>query len=289
MASATPKGRPLCNALGCIAGSAARRMLEAMEIGSALWVAERLRSGAHVSDAAFDALLPTPLRRGSLTWWTPVQVALTAAGWLAEAGAQRVIDVGAGLGKFCAIAALRTQRAVVGVEHRAPLVAAGQALASALRAEVELVQGGLEAVQPQRFDAFYFYNPFAENLCEGDERFDTQVPLSFERYLADVNRVEGWLRACPVGTVMVTYNGLGGRIPLSWSVKREQPLGVDRLRLWVKGARDAAADDDEALIEVDAELVTTRRLKQLMREWPPAPGEPPDRKLAALLEAPRFR
>jgi SAM-dependent methyltransferase len=260
-----------------------------MEIGSAPWVAERLRSGAQVSDAAFDALLPVSLQRSSQTWWSPVQVALTAAGWLSELGAQRVVDVGAGLGKFCAIAALRSQRTVVGVEHRAPLVAAGHALAKSLHASVELVHGTLEAVEPQRFDAFYFYNPFAENLCEGDARFDTQVPLSFERYLADVNRVEGWLREAPVGTAMITYNGLGGRIPLSWSVKREQPLGVDRLRLWVKGARDAAADAEEALIEVDAELVTTSRLKQLMREVPLGPGEPPDRKLAALLEAPRFR
>jgi hypothetical protein len=62
---------------------------------------------------------------------------------------------------------------------------------------------------------------------------------------------------------MVTYNGLGGRIPLSWMVQKSMVLGGDQLRLWIKrGADDESTD---AIIEVNEHLISASRLAGLVR------------------------
>src|SRR5258708_32599839 len=54
--------------------------------------------------------------------WTPVAVAARAADLLTRAGATRILDVGAGVGKFCIVGALSTAAEFVGVERREGLV-----------------------------------------------------------------------------------------------------------------------------------------------------------------------
>ncbi|MEW5738859.1 MAG: hypothetical protein AB1938_08020 [Myxococcota bacterium] len=219
-----------------------------------------------MKDAEFDRLLSDGLRAKSGSFWSNVLVAQTAARWLLEAGSRQVLDVGAGVGKFCAVAALTTGRPYVGLEQRATLVAEGRRLVEALAAEVLLVEGGLSAVDPSRFDGFYFYNPFAEHIADKYDRIDDTLVCSPEDYLRDARTVERWLRAAPVGTAMVTYNGLGGRIPLSWHMKRELRLSGNLLRLWVKGSEHQHST--EAFIEVEDRLLPASALAELVRRSP---------------------
>ena len=221
-----------------------------------------LRTGRTVTDTQFDVLLPIRPRIRSLSYWSSVEVSQTASRWFSDAGAQRVLDVGSGAGKFCAIASLTSGRRVWGIEARADLAQASRVLAEKLGAEVTLLEGTLDGVDASHFDGFYFFNPFAEQLAEPHERYDEHMPGSVDDFLHDVRVVERWLRAAPLGTAMITYNGLGGRIPLSWEAQQSVVLGGDHLRLWLKRSND---DSRDAILEINEHLIPASKLAALMK------------------------
>ena len=220
--------------------------------------AQLLRTG-EMSDARFDGLLSEHARRQSRRFWTCVEAATTASEWLAEVGVERLLDVGSGVGKFCCIASLMLGRRVWGLERRGELVFESRRLAQRLGAEVVVIEGALTQVDPRRFDAFYFFNPFGEYLLPPEERYDAS-PTSAEEYVSNARLVEQWLRAAPAGTTVLTFNGLGGRIPLSFSVHRTRCIDRNVLRLWRKDRPDEGLD---AQVELDGEIVAASRLRRL--------------------------
>jgi SAM-dependent methyltransferase len=230
------------------------------ELGELL--GRRLRAHEVVSDEAFDLLLGETPRRRSRSYWSSVKACQVAAQLFREAGASRVLDGGSGAGKFCAIASLDLGQKVFGVERRESLVLEARRLATSLGAEVEITHGRLDDVDAARFDGFYFFNPFGEYVADEEDRYDAEAPRSFEQYVRDARLVEGWLRAAPVGTAMVTYNGLGGRIPVSFRPKETTHVRSDTMRLWVKEAFDTS---HEAFIEIEEELITASELAALAR------------------------
>ena len=223
-------------------------------------ISARLRRREPVSDEVFDSLLGERPRKKSRHCWSNVEAAQTAARLLREAGATRVLDVGSGAGKFTAIAALDLDRRVWGVERRAELVLEARRLAATLGADVEITQSTLDAFDVTRFDGFYFFNPFGEYVADEEDRYDDGAPRSFEPYLRDARLVERWLRAAPQGTAMVTYNGLGGRIPVSFRVKTTLHVRDDTMRLWVKERPQVSR---EAYIEIEEQLITATELAEL--------------------------
>ena len=229
-------------------------------VDTAATIAAQLRRREDVSDEAFDALLTELPRKKSRTYWSSVGAAQTAARLLREAGATQVLDAGSGVGKFCAIASLDSAHRVWGVERRGELVFESRRLAQKLGAEVVITEGTLQDVDPSEFDGFYFFNPFGEYVAADEDRYDLGSPRSFDAYIRDARLVEKWLRSAPVGTAMVTYNGLGGRIPVSFRVKHTTHVRDDTMRLWVK---EKADDSREAYIEIEEELITASELARL--------------------------
>jgi SAM-dependent methyltransferase len=146
-------------------------------------IAAALRRGEPVDDRDFDQLLPAELRTVSSQYWTPLAVAARAAQWFEELGVQRVVDIGSGAGKFCVAAALAGTASYVGLEHRLALVVAARALAKAVAVEdkVEFVHGTPGDLSALRADAYYLFNPFAENWYPVDEQLDAEVELGPER------------------------------------------------------------------------------------------------------------
>jgi SAM-dependent methyltransferase len=204
-------------------------------------VIEALRAGTRLRDAAFDEVYPEDVRRVSARFWTPVEVARTAARWLASQGARSILDVGSGAGKFCIVASLTNGQRVTGLEQRTTLLQAAQAASNAYGANTEFKLGTLETHDPGAFDAFYLFNPFGENLYPTAEQFDTGPELSSLRYSHDLSIFEHWLDYAPVDTCIVTYHGFGGRMPNTYKLLRSLPKGSDLLRLWKK-ARPGLAD-----------------------------------------------
>ena len=100
-----------------------------------------------------------------------------------------------------------------------------------------------------RAQAYYFYNPFEENLFEHGYHLDGDVELSEARFQVDIEAAETLLATAPIGTCVLTYNGFGGRIPPGYRqirVDRELP---NLLRLWQRAAPGSAhvhvANDDD--------------------------------------------
>jgi SAM-dependent methyltransferase len=204
-------------------------------------------------DTSFDLLFPRELRARSAQFWTPVDVARTAAQLLRKAGARNVLDVGAGVGKFAlAAAAAAPEMRFVGIEQRPRLVELARLAAKRLElTNVRFQSGDATRVPLWPFDGLYFFNPFAENLFEDTARFDGSVELTRERFVSDVLRVEAALRTAPVGLAMVTYHGMGGRIPSSYELAEDVRARTDWLRLWVKRH---AADDGSFFLELDDQV-----------------------------------
>jgi predicted RNA methylase len=163
-----------------------------------------------------------------------VRVALDAADLLKGSGAKAVLDVGSGVGKFAVVARLASGLDITGVEQRPNLVSAARAAAERYHAPVSFICDRIEHIDPRVYDAFYFFNPFGENLVDHYERLDDEVTLNRQRFARDVQLVERWLEDAAVGTSIVTYNGFGGRIPASYELVLVLPAGRHRVRLWTK-------------------------------------------------------
>lgn len=231
-----------------------------LPIEPAAVISALLRKREPVSDEAFDTLLTELPRKKSRTYWSSVEAAQTASRLLRDAGATRVLDAGSGVGKFCVIASLDSDHRVWGIERRGELVFESRRLAQALGAEVVITEGTLDKVDPGEFDGFYFFNPFGEYVAADEDRYDLSSPRSFDAYIRDARLVERWLRNAAPGTAMVTYNGLGGRIPESYRVRHTTHVRDDTMRLWVKEKPD---DSREAYIEIEEELITASELRRL--------------------------
>jgi predicted RNA methylase len=203
---------------------------------------------AYRSDVDFDALYPDHVRRLSRHHWTPISVARRAAQLFRSVGARRVLDVGSGAGKFVlAAAAAAPEIMFVGVEQRHHLLATGRLAAAALElTNVRFEHGDATRKRWQRYDGFYFFNPFGENLLAEHARIDSAVELSEARYRADVLRTEERLRAARIGTALVTFNGCSGRVPGSYELLHREYASSDWLRLWVKRC---ATDDGSYYVE----------------------------------------
>ncbi|MGZ5245847.1 MAG: methyltransferase domain-containing protein, partial [Flavitalea sp.] len=75
------------------------------------------------SDVHFDSILPRNIKEKSAKHWTPLEVAKTAAKFLAPQKDYHVLDIGSGIGKFCLAAAYFNPNATFyGVEQREDLV-----------------------------------------------------------------------------------------------------------------------------------------------------------------------
>lgn len=184
-------------------------------------VLRKVRDGEDETDAAFDSLYPRWAVQLSSIHWTPVRVAVRAVELLmGEDGDRRnttILDVGSGVGKFCIIAALRTERArFVGVEQRPHFVELSRQIAAAYSVDrVEFVHGNFVDVDWGRFRGAYLFNPFQENLPESSV-LDRSVSLHPSFYKVYVSAVEAGLAQMKTGTRVVTYWGFGGRFPPSF-------------------------------------------------------------------------
>ena len=211
-------------------------------------VANALRAGICPTERVFDQFLPHELRVVSGQYWTPLFVAVRAAAWLDEFQVRTVLDIGSGAGKFCVAAALAGKARLIGVEHRARLIAAARDLARVFEVEerVTFICGAFGETLVPDADAYYLYNSFGENLFGREDHLDGDVELGDERYQRDVAAVEHLLRAARVGTFLLTYNGFGGQVPVSYEEVRFDCDMPSLLRMWRKTSRRKRAGRDHS-------------------------------------------
>ena len=145
-----------------------------------------------------------------------------------------ILDIGAGVGKFCIVAAAAVPGARLrGVEHHSHFVAIARDAARTIGVDVAFAHGTLDEHDPAGVDGIYLFNPFAENLTPAEEHLDETVELSEARFWRDIKLTERFLEAARAGTRVVTYCGWGGTMPVDYDlVLRERRAGT--IELWVK-------------------------------------------------------
>jgi SAM-dependent methyltransferase len=199
-------------------------------------VAAALRVGRNSADDAFDRFLPKELREVSGKYWTSLPVVRRAAGWLREARVRTVVDIGSGAGKFCVAGALLARCRFIGLEQRASLVASARELAEVFEVDdrVTFVHGDCGPTTTPVGDAYYLFNPFGNYSFDSARFAEPDIVFSEETYSADIAAVTTLLSRAPGGTLVITYNGLGGKLPSSYE-QIDIGLGLPgTLRLWKK-------------------------------------------------------
>jgi SAM-dependent methyltransferase len=193
-----------------------------------------LRRDLLVTDFRFDEVFPRAMRDLSETHWTPVDVALRAAGLLALGPKTRILDVGAGCGKFCLLGALTTQSIFVGIEQRSVLVEIAKATRDSLRCRrVAFAHGNMVHLDWSCFDSFYLYNPFYEHQID-TIRIDESIAFGEDVFDDYVRTVETKLSDLKVGTRVVTYHGFGGSFPPGYRLILKEQAATGFLELWEK-------------------------------------------------------
>lgn len=188
--------------------------------------------GLSTTDREFDRLAPAELRDLSAVHWTPVDVAIRVSTLLAPHREMRILDVGSGIGKLCAVGALTSRGIWCGVESHESLVVAARRLTRALgiASQTLFLQGDAFAVDWTAFDALYLYNPFEIPVYpRRDNALDYQVQVA---------RTQCRLSALLPGTRVVTLHGFGGVMPSTYELVYQEriPQIQASLVLWIQRA-----------------------------------------------------
>lgn len=188
------------------------------------------------SDEEFDSVYPPAVRAASAHHWSSVEACSQAARWLVTSPGTRVLDIGSGPGKFCAIGAWATPGHFTGVEQRKHLCRTAQMMIDRYGIDrVHILHANVTDIAFASFDAFYLFNPFEENL-QVPLRIDDAIPVYSELYDGYVRHVCDELARARLGTRVVTYWGTCDEIPACYECEKTAFGG--ELRLWVKSRAD---------------------------------------------------
>lgn len=191
-----------------------------------------IQSDIDVTDSEFDLIYPKKIKAVSEIHFTPVRIAKVAAYYLAESIGTKVLDVGAGAGKFCMIGSACTKGFFYGVEQRKNLCSVAKRISNRYNlTNVEFINSNITDVEFKAFDAFYFFNPFYENVSLNG-RIDNKVQLHRKLYDDYSQYVKQQLASMPIGTKLVTYYSFLKEIPSSYQVQFTS--FDDKLRFWEK-------------------------------------------------------
>lgn len=193
-----------------------------------------LKEGMPVSDTEFDYIFSKDLRRMSPINWTPVKVAIAAAKMLAKDESCKVLDVGSGAGKFCLIGAATCPGQFFGIEQRLNLLMESQKIQLFYGIEnLTLMRGNAMEIDWTPYNAFYFFNPFLENIT-GFNTIGDDFPVEYENYRHYIAITRRKLASLPAGTRVVTYHGFGGDVPSGYNLETKQKIGTSFLKCWLK-------------------------------------------------------
>jgi hypothetical protein len=184
------------------------------------------------SDNDFDALYPLYIQELSGVHWTPLAVARTAAQFLADVPGAKVLDIGAGVGKFCIAAGLCTNGMFTGIEQRKNFVKAGNKLIKRMAlTNVSLIHGNFTELDLYGYRGIYFFNSFHENLVIADS-LDEKIERSPELYAYYTAYLFAHLALMPQGTRLATYWLTTNEVPGNYRLQNS--CFDEKLKLWVK-------------------------------------------------------
>jgi SAM-dependent methyltransferase len=185
------------------------------------------------SDISFNKLYPDRIQALAKLHWTPLHIADLVALFLAGEKGGNILDIGSGVGKFCLAAAHYAPNSVFhGIEQRKSLITHAECAKKQLGlTNVNFIHGNFTQLDFSKFDHFYFYNSFYENL-PGTEKIDDSIEYSDELYIYYKRYLCKQLEKKPKGTRLCTLCTWDHEIPPDYHVVGSEML--DRLKFWVK-------------------------------------------------------
>jgi SAM-dependent methyltransferase len=191
------------------------------------------RNSPFSSDILFDNLYPVSIQILSKQHWTPIDTAVRVANFLAVDGNESILDIGSGVGKFCLVAAQKTPNAVYyGIEQRKSLIEHANGAKTLLGlGNVSFIHGNFTQLDFKKFNHFYFYNSFYENL-PGTDKIDDSIDYSDELYLYYKRYLFRQLELKPRGTRLCTLCTWDHEIPQEYHIVGSELS--ERLKFWVK-------------------------------------------------------
>ena len=185
------------------------------------------------SDINFNSLYPEPIQEAADKHWTRIEVAKKAAAFLSTSDESKVLDIGSGAGKFCLVAAHEYPLThFYGVEQRQNLVDISNDLATEFELNnVLFICDNICNIDFEKFDHFYFYNSFYENV-PGTQKIDYAIKYSEDLYNFYNRYLYKQLDKKQSGTRLVTYHSFGSEIPAGYEVVHSDYS--DFLKFWIK-------------------------------------------------------
>jgi len=185
------------------------------------------------SDEQFNQLYPLSVQMLARRHWTPLNVAIRAANFLAAERGVRILDIGSGAGKFCLGAAYYKPGAYYyGVEQRKSLVYNAETARLILKLEnVSFIHGNFTQLDFRNFDHFYFFNAFYENLASTD-KIDDSIDYSAELYNYYNRYLYTQLEQKPAGTRLATFHSMEDEVPPGYHVVGSEFDNL--LKFWIK-------------------------------------------------------
>lgn len=171
------------------------------------------------SDERFNMLYSEHIREVAAKHWTPMEVAEKAASFLSTKPGAKILDIGSGAGKFCLIAAYHHPLVhFTGVEQRLGLIELCNELKEKLQlTNVDFVNKNMQDEDFSKYDHFYFYNSFYENI-PGTVKIDYTVKYDEALYKYYNRELYKKLDETPIGTRIVTYHSLCYEIPKGFEI-----------------------------------------------------------------------
>jgi SAM-dependent methyltransferase len=185
------------------------------------------------SELEFNALYPLSIQVLARHHWTPLSVAIKAAHFLAGDEKVKILDIGCGVGKFCLAAAQHTPNAsYYGVEQRQNLIGYAEAAKNKLHLDnVTFIHGNFTQLDFSKYDHFYFYNAFYENLA-GTDKIDDSIDYSRELFMYYNRYLYKQLQKKEKGTRLCTFCSLENEVPPDFQVIHSDLDG--HLKCWIK-------------------------------------------------------
>jgi len=185
-----------------------------------------------LNEETLNSILPNKIKEKSRRFFTPIDLAVQSAKWLSGDDCRNVLDIGAGIGKFCLCGAYHTKSKFYGIEMRPHLVKIAETLFKTFGVEnAKMLQGNVTDFQFSEFNAFYFYNPFHENLFTF-LRMDDSIKLSETLYKIYLEHTKTQLSLASKGARLVTFHGNNMEVPAAYKITDEFRGGD--LKFWIK-------------------------------------------------------
>jgi tRNA A58 N-methylase Trm61 len=191
-----------------------------------------IEKGISIEDDDFDEIYPNEIRPMAFTHFTPVEMAIKAAKYLVQKPGTKVLDIGSGAGKFCMIGSVCTNGHFTGVEQRDNLHELGIEIYKKHKLKnITFINSNINQIDFSSFDAFYFFNPFYENIIQFDKIDDT-VEVETDLYDEYSNYVKNQLDKMPSGTRLVTFFSAYDEVPKSY--KLVSTVDRQKISMWEK-------------------------------------------------------